>query len=895
MTITRLFARSKNLGWLRKNIRLLVLYPFVALILGIVGWSALFAYLEDEKRRTMDTALDQAAALARSYAVQIGQTMDALDQLSFHIMDGWEFSNNKLVLEKFKERSVFSSSTFISVGIVDMNGLLLTSTDLGSSGIALGDRAFFQVQKEAVMDSLYIGVPVASRVVDKTIIPFSRRLEDLEGNFAGVVVVAVESDYFTTNYDEITLGKNGLLGLVGESGFVRAMRIGNVMYPPKSPAFISQPYFESERGSQLVEGSSFIDKRSRFIGWDTIPRYSLIALTGLDEQTVLASYLTARANAITYAIWTSCALALVVLTMMSFSLRLAWRKHQLEMTQATYRMATEGGSEGFYIIRPIKNENGDAIDFEVIDSNLRGAELLRQRREELIGKRVSDLQEEIDANGLNKMLREAMESGIFESEVEVPDESMLTLRWVYLKIVCSDDDLALTLRDISASKAHVDELERQSNADSLTGLPNRHWMQTYLPKALKHAAEHNTMLAVLFIDLDRFKVVNDTAGHAAGDELLRTAAFRLKDAVRPHDQVVRLGGDEFLVILEHIAHKSDAAHVADRIQHAFQESFKLLQGTYSVGASIGICMFPIDGIDAETLLRNADVAMYSVKASGKGRFHFYDQNFYDALRVRIEREEELRHAADNDQFIVYYQPRVDVITGVTCSMEALVRWAHPTKGLLSPNEFIPLAEETGLILRIGELVVDKVFSQLAFWARSGRKLAPVSINVSPRQFNEVDVPKIFSTALARYNIDPGLVELELTESTMIGDCTGVSDALAAIRKMGIKLLVDDFGTGYSSLAQLQRMDFDGLKVDRAFTAEIEKTERGSVFFKAIVTMAHALGMRVVAEGVETERQIEILRSLECDELQGYYISKPIPPSDTQPILARSFSSSMSPI
>ncbi|MFC6522932.1 putative bifunctional diguanylate cyclase/phosphodiesterase [Undibacterium arcticum] len=235
---------------------------------------------------------------------------------------------------------------------------------------------------------------------------------------------------------------------------------------------------------------------------------------------------------------------------------------------------------------------------------------------------------------------------------------------------------------------------------------------------------------------------------------------------------------------------------------------------------------------------------------------------------------------------MYYQPRIDISTGMTSSMEALVRWAHPTKGLISPADFIPLAEETDVILSLGEMVIDKVCAQLADWEKAGKEPVPVSINVSSRQFNETDIAKILSASLTRHKIDARLIEIELTESSMMGDSQEVARALTAIRRMGIKLLVDDFGTGYSSLAQLQRLDFDLLKVDQAFTARLEKTKEGSVFFLAIITMAHALGMRVVAEGVETEAQAEILKALQCDELQGFYISMPLAPSDMEPFPLR---------
>jgi diguanylate cyclase (GGDEF)-like protein/PAS domain S-box-containing protein len=566
---------------------------------------------------------------------------------------------------------------------------------------------------------------------------------------------------------------------------------------------------------------------------------------------------------------------------------------QLEFTQRTYRMATEGGNEGFYIIRPICEEHAGGqdtcgqhaaiVDFEIIDSNHWGAEFLGLRRDDFVGKKISSLYAGADLRRPMEMLSRAMETGFYEDDVEVPRDSPLRARWIHCKIVRSYGELAVTVSDISEAKAHVDELERRGNEDALTGLPNRYWLQTYLPQALGRANANHAELAVLFMDLDGFKAVNDALGHSAGDQLLRIAAQRLKVAVRPHDKVARLGGDEFVIILENMADKRDAAHVAERVLHAFRESFMLSHGVQSVGTSIGISVFPFDGTDGDTLLRNADNAMYAVKTSGKRNYRFFDPEQYGALRTRLELEAELRHAVEHDEFMMYYQPCIDTVTGAICSIEALVRWMHPTKGLLGPLEFIPLAEETGLIFRLGELVIDKVCVQLESWTQQGHELLPVSINVSPRQLREGSIADILLDSLATHHLDPRFIEIELTESSMIIERCDTADALAALRKTGTRLLVDDFGTGCSSLAQLQCMDCDVLKVDRAFTLEIGRTERASAFFKAIITMAHALGMRVVAEGVEHQHQMKLLKSLHCDEIQGYYISQPLPPEQIQSV------------
>lgn len=430
-------------------------------------------------------------------------------------------------------------------------------------------------------------------------------------------------------------------------------------------------------------------------------------------------------------------------------------------------------------------------------------------------------------------------------------------------------------------KAHVEELKRRGDEDVLTNLPNRQWIHNYLPSAIDRAKHAGQSLALLFIDLDGFKKVNDTAGHAAGDEVLQHAAQRLLVAIRPHDKVVRFGGDEFVVVLEKVEHRMDAAHVAERVQHAFEQPFQVSQGVHIVGTSIGIALFPEDGEDTAALLEKADIAMYSVKTNGKRGYQFYEAKFYYALRERLDKETALRDAIAHDEFVLYYQPRVDIATGMTSSLEALVRWQHPSNGVLNPSEFIGLAEETGLIVGIGELVIEKVCAQLAKWNAKSSKLLPVSINVSPRQFQSTDIAELLGSALNRHNIPAPLVELEVTESSMMADSAGVMAILARLQGKGVKILVDDFGTGYSSLSQLYKMDFDVLKVDQSFTAELSKSEDAKIFFTAIVTMAHALGMRVVAEGVETLSQIKILQTLHCDEIQGFFISRPLPPGEVQ--------------
>ncbi|WP_165973726.1 bifunctional diguanylate cyclase/phosphodiesterase [Paucimonas lemoignei] len=807
------------------------------------------------------------------------RNFDTVDQTLLHVRYEWELTDGALSLESINKKKLFHAGSIFQVGILDRNGVVTTSTLPESIHSNLGDRKFFLAQKFGIIDFLYLGTPIYNTYLKRESMHFSRSLSQPDGSFAGVIVVYVAPEYFTTTYSESSLGKNGLLALLGDDDIMRASRIGDSIGQIGSHAFTQTPKFSMLWGSELMDGKAwFADGRSRYIGWQQLEGYPMVALAGLDQQEALAGYYANRETTLRNAALATLALLAFAVVASLLSIRLAWRKHQLEQTQATYRMATEEGQEGFYIARPVYNKEHRIVDFIALDCNSYGARLLQLRRETVLGKHFSALLPEHDREEFMSRMLQAMDANYYEGEMESVGEWSAGVQWLHLKMVRSNDELAITMRDISDTKAHVNELERRGNEDALTGLPNRHWMQNFLPQAIVRAQTERMKLALLFIDLDGFKAINDTLGHPIGDELLRYAAERLKVAVRPHDYVVRLGGDEFVVIVEQLAEKSDAAHVADRVVMAFKEKFRLSEGTHSIGTSIGISVYPDDGTDAHSLLQNADIAMYAVKAAGKGHYRFYETKLYEALRSRVDREHELRHAIEHDELVVHYQPRIDISTGLVSSMEALVRWQHPERGRIEPHDFISLAEETGLILGIGELVMDKVCAQLADWARQEHKIIPVSVNVSLRQLSHGNFIKMVTTCLKRHRIPAQWLEIEITESTMMGDSQDVSEVLSVLQKMGIKFLIDDFGTGYSSLSQLQKLDFDVLKVDRAFTSEVDKTEEGRVFFTAIITMAHALGMRVVAEGVENERQISILKRLHCDEVQGYYVAKPLPPA-----------------
>jgi len=878
------------LAFLKENLMSVLLWPLAALVLGTAGWIYFLSALDEKEQQAEKNILNRTAAFAANYADRTRRSIDGFDLLLRVMRRNWAISKGAIKLVETGEQNLLTSDSVVAIAIFDGTGRMITSSKPDGQPFSAQNSLYFTEQRDSNADLLYISPPLLDRISDREVVVFSRKLESAADRFPGIVALFVLPQYFTANYIETILGSHGILSLLGTENNFQIARTGNRMYTTSMPLLNAFSSSDSNRKTYARGEHWFSDKRNRYISWQPVKGYPLLAAVGFDAQEAKAGFLLEKNKSLSNALWNTLWLAGAALLGMAFSILHSWRRYQLDLIRTAYRIATEDSGDGFFIKRPIRNLKGEISDFEIVDCNHRGAELLGTSRNLIVGRKLSDVLDGSSLNQLSQQLHDALEHGLHESEIQTSGKAPFKAHWLRFKAVRTQGDLAITIRDISESKMHVQELERRSNEDSLTGLPNRFWIQSYLPKAIDRAQQSKNDLAVLFIDLDGFKAINDALGHLAGDELLRTVSKRLRAAVRPLDHVVRLGGDEFVVLVENLSQEDDVQYIAERVLKAFRAGFHTHYGVYAVGASIGISLYPMDGDDALTLLKNADIAMYWVKTSGKGGYRFFQPHFYEAVRTKLDRQMELRNAVELDQFVMHYQPRVDLAKGRTSSMEALVRWEHPTRGLIEPNEFIPLAEETSLILRLGELVIDKVCSQMRQWAIDGQPLVPVSVNVSPRQFDQSNLPAILETAVMRHGIDASLLEMEVTESSMMrgdsedADATGI---IGRMRKMGVKLCIDDFGTGYSSLAQLQKLQFDVLKIDRAFVSKILQPE-GQALIVSIITMAHALGMRVVAEGVENKGQLNILEELGCDEAQGYYISKPIPPSDRQPVTPKSF-------
>ncbi len=444
------------------------------------------------------------------------------------------------------------------------------------------------------------------------------------------------------------------------------------------------------------------------------------------------------------------------------------------------------------------------------------------------------------------------------------------INWSVLK-----NRVARLLQTVAAER----KIRHLAYHDTLTGLPNRLLFSDRIDQAICRCQRSNTQFALFFIDLDRFKIINDSMGHEAGDALLKAVTERLKNSVRKSDTLARLGGDEFTLILENLQQADTVASKAQHLLDILSKPITIHGRDVCVEGSIGVSLYPDDGENFGDLLKNADTAMYEAKQSGRNTVRFYTQEMSSAALQRLEMENNLREAIKNQEFCLYYQPKYQLPTGECCGMEALVRWQHPSKGLIPPDSFIPLAEETGLVVKLGNWIIETACEQLKNWQQSGYAVDNLSINISARQFHESNLTTLFARIIDEKKINPANIEIELTESTLVQNQQNASEILSELHRMGFKIALDDFGTGYASMAYLKDFPIDTVKIDRSFVWGIPDSKQDMAIVKAINSLAEAMELTLIAEGVETKQQLAFLKQLGCAQGQGYLWSKPLPETD----------------
>ncbi|HEX5361606.1 MAG TPA: EAL domain-containing protein [Fluviicoccus sp.] len=544
----------------------------------------------------------------------------------------------------------------------------------------------------------------------------------------------------------------------------------------------------------------------------------------------------------------------------------------------------EHAAEGIYIL---DNE------MRYLSVNPRFTQITGYTDEELHGKHIFDEGQSQPGKQLHypTIMQSLNRDGEWQGEISETRKNGQTFpEWLHIAAV-HDGHNQLThyvgiISDLSQRKEAEEKLRYLSNYDRLTGLANRNLFRDRLHASILRARDQNKGLAVLYIDMDRFRTINDSLGHELGDELLKKVAERLINTAVSADTLARLGSDEFTVILDQQVTRGNLETYCERIIDELRRPFRIGEHELLLGVSIGVSLFPEHGRELQVLMNHADLALQQAKRMGGNSMRFFSEDVHVVSVEQVNLESALRKAIFRDEFVVYYQPKVCLATGLIVGMEALVRWMHPSMGLLGPGQFIPLAEEAGLISAIGEIVLDKACRQTRIWQDMGLGKITTSVNVVAQQLHRGNLLEILDRVLVNTGLDPTLLELEITESSLMEDREHVKQMLEDVRQRGIKIALDDFGTGYSSLSYLKRFPIDILKIDQSFIFEIGHNENDEAIVRAIFAMAQSLGLKVVAEGVETEEHMEFLRAESCDLVQGFYISRPVPADDIKVLLER---------
>jgi diguanylate cyclase (GGDEF)-like protein len=499
---------------------------------------------------------------------------------------------------------------------------------------------------------------------------------------------------------------------------------------------------------------------------------------------------------------------------------------------------------------------------------------------------------------LNKHTKTASAARIHKEHIEkvmsllspVPNDELIEEVHESLEAyVLQDDDEQFsrsyaTIRAMNEKKQAEDKIVHMAFHDSMTNLPNRLLFQDKLKQAFQEADRTGTMLAVIFFDLDRFKVINDTLGHHAGDSLLQYVASQLVTYVHKDDMIARFGGDEFIILLNGITDEKEIVDFVRGIPECLKEPYFFEKQELYITSSIGISIYPQDGTDVETLVKNADVAMYRAKEKGGNTFEIYHPEMNLRSLHRLNLEIDLRKALEREEFLVYYQPLVDLTTGIIFGMEALVRWNHPQWGMVSPGEFIPLAEETGLIIPLGNWVLRQACKQNRIWNLLGHPPLCVSVNISVNQFMQAGFVKFIEDTLIETGLSPKYLCLEITESVAMKNVTFIMDTMDKLKQLGIQISIDDFGTGYSSLSYLKRFRVHTLKIDQSFIRDVTTDEDNAAIVTALIVMSKQLKIKSLAEGVETQEQLDFLKESGCDEIQGYIFSRPLPADEFETLI-----------
>ena len=840
------------------------LFPAFALVLSGFVWLATQNDLEIERKAVERSTIDSIQELAETYEAQVIRNLDIIDQSLKTIKFAYEHPSIGPSLRDLEEKELLPPSMIFTAAVADHHGRIVSSTrDLGQETVA-GTDAFSALRSDDV------GQLVVGHAGREGLIQFSRRINGPDGRFVGAVMLLVEPGYFTSGYEHSRLGERGVFALVDSQGGFLARRSGDQVRHGGTASGISFGH-----GETRLEVNPW-DGEERFFQSRRLQRFPLTVVVGLSHAEKKEAFEHTRRLYLWSAAAITLLLALAASAMTWLSWRMAAARRRYRKEQETYFAAAKASLVAVFVLRRITDRQGATTDFVLDNINTRAGEMIRGNKDALIGHSIRRMLPRRIADEAMKEFSAVAETG---KSVEMEWRNLhtgLRPRWMYRQVVRVEDGVVVIIRDISERKEAEERISHMAHHDALTGLPNRTLLDDRIRHAIANAQRNHRAIAILFVDLDDFKLVNDSLGHKVGDELLKAVASRMQQCIRQTDTVLRLGGDEFVIVMGDLP--EEAPSLLDSLQRIRAAVIApLVQGeqTIEVSASIGVALYPGDGTTPEALLMNADAAMYQAKALGRNRYLFFTPEMNRNIQERLALQDGLRHALERNEFFLTYQPQVDLNSGQVLGVEALIRWLHPEMGLISPAEFIGLAEESGIIAPIGEWVLRSACRQCKAWQDAGLPPLIVGVNVSARQFRDSSLVDLVRDALAESGLHPSFLELELTESLIMHNIQQAVSLMRDLRNLGVRLSIDDFGSGYSSLSSLKSFPIARLKIDRLFVTDLLDSEDNQAIARMIVSLGKTLNLRVLAEGIVNEGQREFLLSHGCDEGQGYLFSAPL--------------------
>jgi diguanylate cyclase (GGDEF)-like protein/PAS domain S-box-containing protein len=870
-------ARAVLAHWLRRGLETHISLPLFALLLLAAIWSLTFHFIAAERAAANAAALDAVHEMADTYEAQLARNLGGIDQTLKILKFAVQTNGPGGALQSLAAKGLLPSGLVFVVSIADKDGRIVASNPPAAHINVAGQR-YFDYHRDNAGDMPFVSQMLRDAANPEWHLHFTRRIDDADGQFAGIAIIEADPVYFTSGYERSRQGERGAMGLFGDDCVVRAMRVGDtVSWGQRIAADLPE--------RPLGAAPSSWDGRRRYTAVRHLNGFPLTALVALDHDEQFAAFESHRRNWLYGATGVSVLLVLIVGLVCVWSWQLTRTQRRIRRAQATFAAAAEASLDAFFVMRSVLDGQGAIADFIIEATNGRAEQLTGLSRAVLEGGRLLDLMPSYRDNGIfDDMVKAALLGGMREAEWRGGTERTRDT-WMHRQVVAVEGGVVAIVRDITERKRAEERIKHMAHHDALTGLPNRSLIGDRLDQAILHAQRKRRCVAVAFIDLDGFKLVNDGLGHNAGDELLKVVGARMQGCLRADDTLGRFGGDEFVVILSDLADNALAVTpVLEKIRQAVREPVQVEGQQVQVSCSMGVVMYPRDGVDPTTLMMNADAAMYRAKDLGSNNFQFYTSEMNASVEEKLVLLDGLRSALDEHQFTLLYQPKVDLRSGRIFGVEALIRWHHPEQGMISPLRFIGLAEESGLIVPIGEWVLRTACSQNMAWRAAGLPHLSVSVNVSPRQFEEKRLVERVALALEESGLDPADLELEVTESLIMRDLAQSVGKMGELKAMGVALSIDDFGTGYSSLSALKSFPISSLKIDKSFVSELADNPDDQAIAMAVISLGHKLNLRVIAEGVETEQQFRFLRENECDEMQGYLFSPPVTPDQIAAML-----------